>query len=165
MANYRIVEGSLSIPNERTGGVKLRLANEMVTDKELSATTIWALLASGQIVPEGAVVPKVEPTGVQISGDRVQVQVKKPSTPPPLVREPLRGFVPIPVVQTKTPETETPNAAKTVSPWTLAPESLAGKTLQELNAMILERDSAMKPMDTVDEARAVLCLDYEPPAK
>lgn len=51
------------------------------------------------------------------------------------------------------------------SPWTLDPDGLKGKSLDELNVLIQERaQEDIQPMDTVEEAVAFLSQDYAPPS-
>lgn len=46
------------------------------------------------------------------------------------------------------------------TPWTLDPTSLNGKTLEQLNVMIQERDDKVEPFQTVEEASAWLSQDF-----
>ena len=64
-----------------------------------------------------------------------------------------------------------PNAAKqpsqpvsTEGRWTLNPSALEGKSLDELNVMVAERDSSIEPFETSEEAIAHLSQDYAPTA-
>lgn len=49
----------------------------------------------------------------------------------------------------------------TPSQWTFKPADLAGKTLDELNAMIVERTQEVEPFTTVEEAVAFLSQHAE----
>jgi len=48
-----------------------------------------------------------------------------------------------------------------VSKWALNPADLAGKTLKQLNIMILEKDQSMEPFDTLDQAVEALSKDFK----
>lgn len=48
-------------------------------------------------------------------------------------------------------------------PWGLDPDGLRGRTLEELNLLIIERDQSMPPAASVDAAIALLSRDYVPP--
>lgn len=50
------------------------------------------------------------------------------------------------------------------SRWTLDPETLKGKDLEQLNVMVKERDENERPFETVPEAVAFLSRDFKPPA-
>lgn len=49
-----------------------------------------------------------------------------------------------------------------VSPWDVDPSTIKGKSLDELNVMILERDANQQPCTTVEEAIAFLSQDFKP---
>lgn len=51
-------------------------------------------------------------------------------------------------------------AKQRTSIWDLDPTNLGDKKLDDLNAMILERDDSIDPFDTVEEAIAHLSRDY-----
>lgn len=46
------------------------------------------------------------------------------------------------------------------SPWTLDPAKLKGKTIKELNAMLLERDKSVHPYKKIEDAIAHLSNDF-----
>lgn len=46
--------------------------------------------------------------------------------------------------------------------WVFDPKLLVGKSVDELNALILERDPKQTPFNTVEEAAAFLSADYKP---
>lgn len=46
--------------------------------------------------------------------------------------------------------------------WRVNPKHTAGKSLVSLNLMILEIDPSVGPMDTIEEARELLSIDYHP---
>lgn len=47
------------------------------------------------------------------------------------------------------------------SVWTVDPANLEGKSLEELNVMVLDRDNSMEPFSTVEEAVAQLTADFQ----
>lgn len=47
--------------------------------------------------------------------------------------------------------------------WNLDPKLLKGKTIEQLNAMVIERDGQAGIFDTVEEATAFLSADYIEP--
>lgn len=68
-----------------------------------------------------------------------------------------------PIVEsTRTNDVGTP-VTQVQSPWMLAPETLAGKGLEELNVMVHERDATIPPFEDPAEARAQLSQDYIAP--
>ena len=48
------------------------------------------------------------------------------------------------------------------SPWILDPATLEGKSLQELNAMIFERDPSIDPLPSAERAKELLSMDFKP---
>lgn len=53
-------------------------------------------------------------------------------------------------------------AVKHKSPWSEDPGALEGKSLDELNLLIIEKDPSSVPMETPEEARAWLSQDFKP---
>lgn len=51
-----------------------------------------------------------------------------------------------------------------VSHWNLDPDGLRGKSLDDLNILVAERDPSVEPFTTVEEAIGWLSMDYSPPA-
>ena len=58
------------------------------------------------------------------------------------------------------PGPEVDGAGSPKSPWIFDPAELAGKPLDELNVIIKERDTAVEPFATVEEAIAFLSQNY-----
>lgn len=53
----------------------------------------------------------------------------------------------------------------TIGKWNLDPATLSDKSIEQLNAMVLERDPKVKPFDTPEEAMAFLSSDFIPFSK
>lgn len=56
-----------------------------------------------------------------------------------------------------------PEAPTVKSPWTFDPDGIKGMKLEELNSLVLSKDSQLAPFETVEEAAAWLSQDYVAP--
>lgn len=72
------------------------------------------------------------------------------------------GFVYSPgsdAVVPSTPVVPLPNTS--AGKWDMNPAQLQGKTIEQLNLLVLERDSTQKPFETAEEAIAHLSQDFK----
>lgn len=128
------------------------------------------ILRPGQIVPDGAIPKKALEehvrNGFLLPSDKEADSGRVPgvSTNPPVSS---RDGVEDQIVsgQGSDPEspriTSRPTAGADKSQWTLDPDTLKDKSLDDLNVMVLERDSSVEPFETEEEAIAYLSQDYE----
>jgi hypothetical protein len=72
------------------------------------------------------------------------------------------------IVESATAQKKTPyinpewrKRLKPISKWNINPADLIGKTLMQLNIMILEKDESLEPFDSMDDAIEYLSKDYE----
>ena len=91
-----------------------------------------------------------------------------PQDAPPKVLEDYLNRELVEIVGTEVTENEThkidPEWRKRLRPiskWNINPGDLVGKTLVELNIMILEKDPNSEPFDSMNEAVNQLTKDYE----
>ena len=71
------------------------------------------------------------------------------------------GNVIVPKKVKSKPNPEWTKRLKPVSKWNLNPADLCGKTLKQLNIMILNIDRDAEPFSSMEEALAALTKDYE----
>lgn len=65
------------------------------------------------------------------------------------------------IISTETPDPPPePTPVPVGSKWNFNPKDLAGKSIAQLNALVLERDPAVKPFETTEEAIAFLSAEY-----
>jgi hypothetical protein len=161
------------------------IPNDAVTDKwiedALRNRTIEPVFSMQQVpVERGPVadVPGVEP-GAPVGGDETRVgivnrdqgnaeRVNRIATSggdqtPPVGRVEVGGIVV--EVTPAPPEGTTPSPGQPVqqvgSIWNLDPERLQGKTLEELNVMVKERDTGVPLFETIPEAVVFLSKDFK----
>lgn len=90
---------------------------------------------------------------------RPDTVVSEDGVPPPFTLKASTG----PIEITAMAKPEAPAAPKAVSPgkWSLDPATLAGKPLEALNVMVLDKDPSIAPFETIGEAIAQLSLDFK----
>lgn len=108
------------------------------------------MIKPGMVLPEGAVAAKELPHLLRDGFLVRRGSADEEQQDEPIAHMNAEGEV--------TPVTAVAKAAESI--WTLDPKGLKGKTLDQLNAMILERDPAVAPFEDAKEARAHLSQHY-----
>lgn len=154
---------SVLSPKDSFGMYRVFKAGELIPEGLFPQATIKEHLASGYCEPVNVGtppeqdiptdnVPGVQPAPIIPSGTRDT----SPSAPVELVTTAPGGVTSsVQIKKDPVPEVKTP-----LSIWNLDPEQLKGKSLDELNVMILERDDTIDPFDTLEEAVAQLSQDF-----
>lgn len=151
----------------------MKRGGEIVTSDDLPSSAVESNVASGHLIPVDAVThadgtvryvesqPGVEPPMV-LRSDEVDADKDDP------YREPVNVVKPK-VVGVQASDAEAPEAepketvvgdpAKAVGKWSFDPAALEGKSLDELNSLILDHDDSVEPYETEAEAVAHLTQD------
>lgn len=129
-----------------------------VTSEEIGSAE-GELVRDGKIFPLGVVNTKIVEKPVSSNG----------ATVANLSLNSEGKLTPKPEIETKVVTAPTPPAAPTAPQrltgiWTCPVDTLVNKSLEELNAMVMERDNTIPPFDDKNEAIAQLSMDV-PPAK
>lgn len=149
-------------------GNKTHLPGAILSADELPRPFLHEALLTGVVVPVESpdpvvveeVMPQVTPEGkVQITGEAPNRDIPKP-----LFEKPVDA----PIAATTSPGVSTvttkPPPVTFVSLWTLNPISIQSRSLDQLNAMVLERDASLTPFQTREEAMSWLSQDFKPTA-
>lgn len=145
MSTFRVKKGGSILTKKND----VRKPGETVTLEEIGEAH-KEMLRDGKIEQiEGAAI-KVEPSKEPKAPELTAMKVKEDGTLAP--RESA--------TQTITDIDKPTNTAPVLTGiWTCAPETLLEKSLEELNAMIIERDPKIPPFD--DKAEAIACLSQD----
>ncbi len=146
MKTYRVTtKGSIAGPN----GL-LRSGTEF-KENEIPKIGLLDAIKSGYAVLVGAPEPVEAPDAAP---------ALKPDNPVVEMTAPLKSAgAPVEVKVIDVPVKS--NDAIANGGWNFDPAALAGKSLDQLNAMIVERDAAQMGMATVEEATAFLSQDFK----
>ncbi len=163
--------GALSRSNGHKGMTKgiQKMATFKVTGKGSIMTRGGAIRTPGMSFESDEVGETIhellrDGKAVQIAGRTVEALKTTPESALPNITEMRVGsdgdLKPVGVTQTTTVKPAAPNG-QTTGVWTLSPESIKDKSLAELNAMIVERDSTVPAFDDKTEAIAFLSQDVK----
>lgn len=117
----------------------------------------------GQLIPEGVLTPKQIRQHQQSGYLSVTREAPRQMTAAEIEAESKKAVPDAPGVAVTPVDSEGKPAPQLASRWALDPDGLRGMELDALNVMILERDPAMEPADTVEEAIGLLSQDFEAP--
>lgn len=164
MAKYRVASGHsilVDVKSRVSGDVRGRdldriMSGQEIPDGLLTPQEIKNKVANGVIVPIGGEAVQQEALGGTVPGE---IDLSENEGKVVLTED--NGDVKTETISKREPEN---NAVKQApSPWTLNPDDLSGKSLDELQVMVLERDEDInvKEFESVEEIVAFMTQDFE----
>jgi len=164
---YKVTNHGMILYTDKVTGRRMRLKpGDTIPDGAMSSETIREHVKSGYLVEAGTPILEQKDfrpdTSIVVGGKQVEHSenaalsiASAPADQAPTVQQRLVPATEAPAA----PAVETPPAARAGAKWNFTPTELAGKSRDQLNALIATVDPTMPPQETVEDAISVLTAE------